>query len=149
MPVLDSLMSNILITPAAANKPEELQDGIGGGPFVVTRINRGAGNYSLAQRASTGARPPASTGPGAVPARGVQPGHRAAQRRGRRHRLDHARLGEQLAGLPGVAARQRPSPRINQIFYNFRKPAGHPLANARVREALSYAIDGEHSLATC
>ncbi len=32
LPTLDALMSNILITPAAANRPEELQDGLGSGP---------------------------------------------------------------------------------------------------------------------
>ena len=33
--------------------------------------------------------------------------------------------------------------RINQLFFNFRKPRGHPLADARVRQALTYAIDGK------
>ena len=33
--------------------------------------------------------------------------------------------------------------RINQLFFNFRKSKGHPLADARVREALTYAIDGK------
>ena len=32
---LNSLMSNILITPAAANKPEDLGSGIGTGPFTI------------------------------------------------------------------------------------------------------------------
>jgi ABC-type transport system substrate-binding protein len=32
--------------------------------------------------------------------------------------------------------------RLTHLFYNFRKPAGHPLANPRVREALTYAING-------
>jgi peptide/nickel transport system substrate-binding protein len=32
--------------------------------------------------------------------------------------------------------------RLTHLFYNFRKPAGHPLASPRVREALTYAIDG-------
>ena len=50
---------------------------------------------------------------------------------------------EQLAGLPGVVLEEASSLRLNQIFYNFRKPAGHPLADPRVREALSWAIDGE------
>ena len=50
---------------------------------------------------------------------------------------------EQLAGLPGVAVQETPGVRICQLFYNFRKPKGHPLADARVRHALTYAIDGE------
>ncbi len=47
VPVLDYLMSNILITPAAANVPEELQSGVGSGPYVVTESDRGTGNYTL------------------------------------------------------------------------------------------------------
>ena len=50
---------------------------------------------------------------------------------------------EQLAGLPGVAVEEHRRLRMYQLFYNFRKPSGHPLADARVREALTYAIDGE------
>ncbi|XGU21774.1 ABC transporter substrate-binding protein [Rhodococcus sp. 3Y1] len=50
---------------------------------------------------------------------------------------------EQLADLPGVQVDTVPSTRINQLFFNFRKPADHPLSNPRVREALTYAIDGE------
>ena len=37
VPILDLLMANILITPAAANRPEELPDGLGSGPYVVSR----------------------------------------------------------------------------------------------------------------
>jgi peptide/nickel transport system substrate-binding protein len=48
LPILDYLMANILITPAAANKPEELQSGVGTGPYVVAESDRGAGNYLLA-----------------------------------------------------------------------------------------------------
>ena len=43
IPVLDYLMSNILITPAAANKPEDLSGGVGTGPYVVTQADRGSG----------------------------------------------------------------------------------------------------------
>ena len=50
---------------------------------------------------------------------------------------------EQLAGLPGVAVQETAGTRISQLFFNFRKPHGHPLADPRVREALSYAIDGK------
>ncbi len=44
---LDSLMSNILITPAKANKPEELREGIGTGPFTVASAESGTGTYRL------------------------------------------------------------------------------------------------------
>src|SRR3954452_24410735 len=47
IPVLDYLMSNILITPAAANVPEDLQTGVGTGPYVVTEADRGSGTYTL------------------------------------------------------------------------------------------------------
>src|SRR3712207_6613400 len=50
---------------------------------------------------------------------------------------------EQLAGLPDVRIQSTEGTRINQLFYNFRKPPGHPLADPRVREALTYAIDGQ------
>ena len=41
VPVLDSLMSNILITPAAANEPNELQSGIGSWTVRRQRIEPG------------------------------------------------------------------------------------------------------------
>ena len=47
LPILDYLMANILITPAKDNKPEELQSGVGSGPYVVTEADRGTGNYLL------------------------------------------------------------------------------------------------------
>ena len=50
VPVLDYLMTNILITPAADNRPEELQSGVGSGPYIVTASNRGTGNYTLAEK---------------------------------------------------------------------------------------------------
>jgi peptide/nickel transport system substrate-binding protein len=47
LPTLDYLMANILISPAQDNRPEELQSGVGTGPYVVTASNRGTGEYSL------------------------------------------------------------------------------------------------------
>ncbi len=58
VPVLDYLMSNILITPAATNAPEELQSGVGTGPYVVTESNRGAGTYTLARNDKYWGPPP-------------------------------------------------------------------------------------------
>src|SRR4029078_9994237 len=47
VPVLDYLMTTILIHPAPDHRPEELQSGVGSGPYIVTASNRGTGNYTL------------------------------------------------------------------------------------------------------
>ena len=62
--------------------------------------------------------------------------------RDRRHRFHLPDSADQLDGLPGVAIDRVDGVRLNQLFYNFRKPPGHPLADAKVRRALTYAIDG-------
>lgn len=144
VPILDSLMSMILITPAAQNKPEELQEGVGTGPYKVTKFNRGAGTYSLARNENYwGAAPEIEN----VEVRFLpeESSRVIALRSGEVDIIDSITPDsrEQLAGLPGVELEEASSLRLNQIFYNFRKPAGHPLADPRVREALSWAIDGE------
>ena len=74
-------MANILITPAAANKPEELQSGVGTGPYVVAEADRGAGNYSSRVNPELlGPEADRRADPGPLPARGVRPGRLAAQR---------------------------------------------------------------------
>ncbi|GAA4617356.1 ABC transporter substrate-binding protein [Saccharopolyspora hirsuta] len=143
LPVLDYLMANILITPAAANRPEELQSGVGTGPYEVIASNRGTGEYTLRRNENYWAAAP-----------------RVAQVQVRfvpeeSNRVVGLRSGEldiidtispdsavQLRGLPEVAIEQVRGTRINQLFYNFRKPADHPLAKASVRQALSLAVDG-------
>ncbi|MFD9684065.1 ABC transporter substrate-binding protein [Rhodococcus sp. NPDC059969] len=42
-------------------------------------------------------------------------------------------FAEQLAKLPGVQVDTVPCTRINQLFFNFRKPADQPLSNLHVR----------------
>ncbi|MEQ3553176.1 ABC transporter substrate-binding protein [Pseudonocardia nematodicida] len=144
VPVLDLLMAQILITPAAANRPEQLLDGIGSGPFRVASGDGGTGDYTLVRNENYWGTPAALD---SVQVRFVpeESSRVVALRSGELDVIDSITpdSAEQLAGLPSVRLDRAPSTRTNQLFYNFRKPAGHPLADARVREALSFAIDGE------
>jgi len=144
VPVLDYLMTNILITPAADNRPEELQSGVGSGPYIVTASNRGTGNYTLQKN-------PKYWGPApnieSVDVRFVpdESNRVVSLRSGQIDVIDSISpdSADQLSGLPGVTIDRVDGVRLNQLFYNFRKPPGHPLADARVRRALTYAIDGK------
>ncbi|HEY8718160.1 ABC transporter substrate-binding protein [Pengzhenrongella sp.] len=143
VPILDYLMANILITPAAANKAEELQSGIGSGPYTVAAANRGTGNYTLkANPRYWGTKPGIDT----VQVRFLpeESSRVVSLRSGEVDVIDSISpdVVDQLRGLPGVAIETIAGVRISQLFYNFRKPAGHPLADVRVRQALSSAIDG-------
>jgi peptide/nickel transport system substrate-binding protein len=143
-PILDLLMSNILITPAAANKPEELSDGLGSGPYIVTSANGGTGEYTLERNRNYWGTPsPVRT----VRVRFVpdESSRVISIRSGELDVIDSITpdSADQLTSLPGVVLERSTGTRINQLFFNFRKPQGHPLADARVREALTYAIDGK------
>ncbi|ANY05428.1 ABC transporter substrate-binding protein [Pseudonocardia sp. HH130630-07] len=144
VPVLDLLMANVMITPAAANRPEELSEGVGSGPFRVAEANSGTGDYTLVRNENYWGRPAALD---AVQVRFVpeESSRVVAIRSGELDVIDSITpdSAEQLAGLPSVVLDRSPSTRTNQLFYNFRKLPGHPLAAPRVREALSYAVDGE------
>ncbi|WP_320782648.1 ABC transporter substrate-binding protein [Streptomyces sp. CRN 30] len=144
VPILDQLMANIHITPAADNKPEELQSGVGSGPYRVASANSGAGEYTLARNPEYwGKRPPVEE----VRVRFVpeESSRVVALRSGELDVADTLApdTAEQLTGAPGVSLETTPGTRMCQLFYNFRKPSGHPLADARVRHALTYAIDGD------
>ncbi|WP_129766424.1 ABC transporter substrate-binding protein [Streptomyces sp. L-9-10] len=144
VPVLDRLMANIHITPAAANRPEELRTGLGSGPYRVLRANAGAGEYTLGRNPGYwGARPRIET----VRVRFVpeESSRVVALRSGELDVVDTLTpdSAEQLTGLPGVEVEETSGVRMCQLFYNFRKPGGTPLADPRVRRALTYAIDGD------
>lgn len=143
LPTLDYLMANILISPAQDNRPEELQSGVGAGPYVVTASNRGTGEYSLQANPNYWGPAPNVN---AVQVRFLpeESSRLVALRSGEVDVIDTISpdSAEQLVGLPGVTIDRVPGTRINQLFYNFRKPPDHPLADVRVREALTYAIDG-------
>jgi ABC-type transport system substrate-binding protein len=144
VPVLDYLMSNILITPAADNRPEELQAGVGSGPYVVTASDRGTGNYTLEKNPKYWGTAPNID---SVQVRFVpdESNRVVALRSGQIDVADSVSpdSADQLGGLAGVAIDRVEGVRLNQLFFNFRKPPGHPLADARVRRALTYAIDGK------
>lgn len=143
LPTLDYLMANILITPAAANRPEELQDGVGSGPYVVTAANRGTGDYSLAANPRYWGTPPRTR---RVEVRFLpeESNRVVSLRSGEVDVIDTLSpdSADQLRGLSQVRMQTTGGTRINQLFYNFRKPAGHPLSDPRVRRALTFAIDG-------
>ncbi|MEU1180129.1 ABC transporter substrate-binding protein [Streptomyces sp. NPDC005820] len=143
VPGLDLLMANIHITPAAANRPEELQRGVGSGPYTVVKADSGAGEYTLARNTRYwGRRPYVDT----VQVRFVpeESSRVIALRSGELDVVDTLTpdSAEQLTGLPGVALQETSGTRICQLFYNFRKKRDHPLADARVRRALGLAVDG-------
>lgn len=144
IPILDYLMTTILITPAEANQPAELRGGVGSGPYVVQSADYGAGNYSLAVNPRYWGAP-ASVQQVQVRFLPEESSRVVALRSGEVDVIDSITPDsiEQLRGLPGVRIESRPGVRLTHFFYNFRKPRSHPLSDARVRRALSYAIDGE------
>lgn len=143
IPVLDYLMSNILVTPAAANVPEDLQTGVGTGPYVVTQADRGSGTYTLARNDKYWDAAPRVE---SVRVRFMpdESSRVVALRSGEVDVIDSITpdATDQIAGLSGVAIDRADGVRLNQLFYNFRKPPNSPMADAKVRRALTYAIDG-------
>jgi peptide/nickel transport system substrate-binding protein len=141
---LDRLMSNILLMPAAGNQPKEIDNLPGTGPYVIKSHNKGAGTFELAPNPKySGEKPKLST----VKVRFIEQENVrvSAIQRGEVDVIDSVGPDavQQLQNVQGVKVIRTPGTRITQLFYNFRKPASSPLSNPKVREALSYAIDGD------
>jgi ABC-type transport system substrate-binding protein len=141
---LDRLMGNILLMPAAGNQPKEIDNLPGTGPYLIKSQNKGAGTFELSPNAKYwGEKPKLST----VKLRFIEQENVrvSAMQRGEVDVIDSVgpEAVQQLESVKGVKIIRAPGTRITQLFYNFRKPASSPLSNPKVREALSYAIDGD------
>ena len=142
LPVMSTLMSNILITPAAANKPEELQDGVGTGPYTVASADRGTGTYKLVINENYWGEKP-SISEINVRFMSEESSRVVALRSGEVDVIDSITPDSvaQLETVEGVKIESVTGTRYNQLFYNFRKSADSPMSDPRVREALSYGFD--------
>lgn len=141
---LNSLMSNILITPAKDNKAEELGTGLGTGPYTIAEASSGTGTYRLAKNANYWGEAP-KLDEIKVSYQEEEGARVIAITSGQADVIDTI-TPESAAKLKtdaNIDVVETPGTRLIHLFYNFRKPAGHPLANPKVREALSYAIDHE------
>ncbi|WP_285240868.1 ABC transporter substrate-binding protein [Pseudarthrobacter sp. MEB009] len=144
LPVLSTLMSNILITPAAANKPEELQDGVGTGPYKVASADRGTGTYKLVVNENYWGEKP-SVSEVNVRFMSEESSRVVALRSGEVDVIDSITPDSvaQLKSVDGIEIESVTGTRYNQLFYNFRKPADSPMSDPKVREALSYGFDSK------
>ena len=141
---LDALMSNILITPAAANKAEELREGIGSGPFTVAAADSGTGTYKLVRNENYWGEK-ALLAEVNVAYQEDEGARVIAITSGQTDVIDTI-TPESAASLKtkqDIEVVQTTGTRLIHLFYNFRKPSSHPLSKPAVREALSYAIDHE------
>jgi peptide/nickel transport system substrate-binding protein len=147
--LLPRLMSLVYIIPAALNRPVDVDDAPGTGPYRVVSFDKGAQTIELEPNPNYWGDPP-----------------RVASVRTRYFAEDSVRIAALQAGEidvadsvpPDIAAAlegdanlaiaRTPGTRLAHLGYNFRKPAGHPLTDPRVREALSLAVDGNAILET-
>ncbi len=139
---LNSLMSNILITPAKDNKAEDLGKGLGTGPFSIDTADSGTGTYRLVRNPNYWGDQ-ASLSEVNVSYQEEEGARVIAITSGQTDVIDTI-TPESAASLKSNAdidVIQTPGTRLIHLFYNFRKPSSSPIANPKVREALSYAID--------
>lgn len=119
----------------AANKPEELQTGVGTGPYKVASADRGTGTYKLVVNENCWDAKPNVT---EVNVRFVseESSRVVALRSGEVEVIDSITPDSvaQLKSVDGIKIESVTGTRYNQLFYNFRKPAGSPMSDPKVRE---------------
>jgi len=144
---LDSLMSNILISPAKANQPKELVTGIGSGPYKIKSADSGTGRYTLVANENYWGPDKAHLQQVQVEFLPEESARVIAIRKGEVDVIDTITpdSAKQLKSVDGVDVIETSGTRITQLFYNFWKTTG-PLTDPKVREALSHAIDGKSLL---
>jgi len=142
LPILNSLMSGILVTPAAANKPEELQEGVGTGPYKVASADRGTGTYKLVVNENYWGEKP-NISEVNVRFMSEESSRVVALRSGEVDVIDTITPDSvaQLKSVEGIKIDSVTGTRYNQLFYNFRKPSSSPMSDPKVREALSYGFN--------
>ena len=144
---LDSLMSNILISPAKANQPKELVTGIGSGPYKIKSADSGTGRYTLVANENYWGPDKAQVQQVQVEFLPEESARVIAIRKGEVDVIDTITpdSAKQLKSVDGVDVIETSGTRLTQLFYNFWKTTG-PLTDPKVREALSHAIDGKSLL---
>ena len=141
---LDFLMTSVLLMPAAKNAAKDVDTAPGTGAFVISKQNAGAGTATLTPNPKYAGTKP---GLGSVELQFIQDSTVAvaALKRGEVDVVvDVApNAAKELETVDGVTVIRNPGAQLIQLFYNFRMPKSSPLSDPKVREALSYAIDGD------
>ena len=141
---LNSLMSNILITPAADNKAEELGTGLGTGPFTIASADSGTGTYRLVRNANYwGSRPSSTRSTSATRRRRAPASSRSPRARPTSSTRSRPSRRRRSRRTPTSTSSRRRARASSTSSTTSASPTGSPLANPKVREALSYAIDHE------
>lgn len=140
---LDRLITNVTVIPASSNKPGNVDDALGSGPYVVESFDKGAQTLVLVPNPANTYAPSLSR----ITARyiGEDSARVNAIKAGEAHVVDSVTpdMASELETDTNITIIRSPGTRLAHLFYNFRKPVGHPLTKPEVRQALSMAVDGQ------
>lgn len=145
VPSLPRLMSNITVIPASVNKPTDVDDAPSTGPYKIESFNKGKQTVTLVKNDKF--RGGKAAGPARVVGRyfADENARIAALRNGEIQVADSLTpdAAASLESVGGIKIVRNPGTRLSHLAYNFRNPTSQAILNPAVREALSFAIDGE------